>query len=156
MNFKTVKEKISKTRNYALALGLATALNSCGTIDNVVQRTSNKISNTEQPAQNKTSYFEALEKLCGGRPCNAVVLQGGYITTEGGAFTLKYLAAVKSGNADFDMKEIKYVSGRRNSHLESTKEDYLHILERADANNDKIITREEIRNLEQKMKQEYK
>ena len=148
---------INKIKKGIITLGLVGTLGSCATIDNFVERLHQEPEPIERPIRPSVMDYRAL-KILGVEhsPSFAVELPEGYLTTEGGRLILKYLAAVKSGNNDFNTNEIIDVLGRRNPGLESTREDYLSILKKADANGDRIITRQEIYNLERQMRQEYK
>ena len=152
-----VKNNLSKKiRNYTLTLGLLSAMSSCETLDNLVQR-------DREPVKRETAVtpsvfdYRALQILgVEHMPSFAIELPEGYLTTESNHLRLRYLAAIKSGNTTFDEREIIYTRGRWNPALESEREDYLKVLQRADSNGDRIITREEVNNLERIMRGEYK
>lgn len=151
-----VKNNTSKKiRNYTLALGLIGAMNSCETIDNIVQR-DREPARVEREITPSIFDYRAL-KILGveHNPSSAIELPEGYLTTESGHLRLRYLAAIKSGNTNFSENEQISTLGRRNPALESDRADYLRVLKRADANNDRIITRTEINNLERIMRREY-
>lgn len=145
-----------KIRNYALTLGLLGAMSSCSTIDNIVQR-DREPARIEREVTPSVFDYRALQILgVEYNPSFAVELPEGYLTTESGLLRLQYLAAIKSGNTSFDEKEQISTLGNQNPALNSNREDYNKVLQRADSNGDRIITRSEINNLEKIMREEYK
>ncbi len=148
----------NKIKKGIITLGLIGTITSCASIDTLIQKERHEErERVEQKVIPSPMNYQAL-KILGveNNPSRAYNLREGYLTTESGKLILDYLAAIKSGNNDFDNKNIIHISGKLNPGLESTREDYNSILKRADKNGDKIITRKEIYNLEREMRQEYK
>lgn len=148
VGWKDLKEKIAnKAKTYGLALAMTLPVASCAPIQDMVEQRQQR---TE--IRHPMSVEREAREVLGieNQPSRLVRLPEGYFTKQHTDIELEFLAAVRAGKACITQDE--YVLNRPAGYgFGSSKEDLVAILKKADVNNDRIITRDESRNLRDKM-----
>jgi len=110
------------------------------------------------PAKDNATYQEAKEALNVKHNGMIESLPNGYKTSRGIEMTVRELAGIYSGGVkvikEEDENTVKYISTGTYSQFQDPKS-YERVLEDADVNKDKIITRQEIRALQEKVYEKY-
>ncbi len=110
------------------------------------------------PAKDKATHQEAKEVLNVRNDGMIRSLPNGYKTSRNIEWTIKVLAGVYNGGVEVIKEEdgntIEYLATGTYSQFQDPKS-YEKVLKNADVNKDKIITRQEARDLEKKVYEEY-